>query len=266
MSSPGGDREAGAVRCGSAERRRRALAAAGPAPARPEGGAGGPAGPDAGLAVPAARTPPPRPDAGTPPAPAPAGQVPVPPGSSSGREAAGGPGIAAAPAPATAAGPGPVGGPAAVVDGDTLEVGGVRVRLWGVAAPASGQTCLAEGRPYPCGRDAAAALAGRIAGEPVSCVPRGRAAEPGGEVAAVCSLGGEQLNAWMVEEGWALAFREHSGAYVVREAAAKRARRGLWRGRFELPWEWREEPAGTGGAEAAAGADAGAGRAPGRRR
>jgi endonuclease YncB( thermonuclease family) len=147
---------------------------------------------------------------------------------------------AVAPAPASDPGRGPLRGPGAVVDGDTLEVGGVRVRLWGVAAPALGQSCAADGRPYPCGREAAAALAGRVAGREVTCAPRGPAPGPGGEVAAVCAAGEEQLNAWAVEAGWALAFREESAAYGPQEARARQARRGLWRGEFELPWERRE--------------------------
>jgi hypothetical protein len=51
-------------------------------------------------------------------------------------------------------------GRASVVDGDTLEIQGVRVRLWGIDAVESSQTCLdASGKPWPCGRRAAFALA-----------------------------------------------------------------------------------------------------------
>lgn len=50
-------------------------------------------------------------------------------------------------------------GRASVVDGDTLEIQGVRIRLWGVDAVESSQTCLdPAGKPWPCGRRAALAL------------------------------------------------------------------------------------------------------------
>ena len=44
--------------------------------------------------------------------------------------------------------------------------------------------------------------------------------------------------AWMVSEGWALAYREYGSDYAPHEESAKRARLGLWAGEFELPWEW----------------------------
>ena len=56
---------------------------------------------------------------------------------------------------------------------------------------------------------------------------------------AVCRADGEDLNAWMVSEGWALAYRRYSEAYVDEEAGAESARAGLWRGEFVPPWDWR---------------------------
>ena len=56
---------------------------------------------------------------------------------------------------------------------------------------------------------------------------------------AVCSAAGEDLNAWMVRQGWALAYRHYSTAYVSDEDAAHLAGVGIWRGTFEAPWDWR---------------------------
>ncbi len=128
-------------------------------------------------------------------------------------------------------------GSARVVDGDTLELAGVRVRLHGIDAPESGQSCRAGGRPWPCGREAARALARRIAGEPVTCPERDR--DVYGRVVAVCTVGGQDLNRWMVAEGWAFAYRRYSRAYVAAESRARAARRGIWRGEVVAPWEWR---------------------------
>ena len=127
--------------------------------------------------------------------------------------------------------------PARVIDGDTIDVGAVRVRLHGVDAPESRQSCLAGERRWPCGEQATRALAGRIGGRTVSCEERDR--DRYGRVVAVCHAAGEDLNAWMVRQGWALAYRKYSRAYVADESAAKAARRGIWRGRFVAPWDWR---------------------------
>ena len=58
-------------------------------------------------------------------------------------------------------------------------------------------------------------------------------------IVARCRQGGEDLNAWLVSEGWALAYRRHSTAYAREKAEARAARRGIWRGEFIPPWEWR---------------------------
>jgi endonuclease YncB( thermonuclease family) len=75
----------------------------------------------------------------------------------------------------------------------------------------------------------------------VTCVERGRA--PDGAILAVCYLAGlgqHDLNAWLVAQGWALADRSTAPDYVEQEAAARAAGKGLWRGQFVPPWEWRQ--------------------------
>ena len=66
-----------------------------------------------------------------------------------------------------------------------------------------------------------------------------------GRTLAVCSVAGDDLNAWMVREGWALAFVRYSTAYVKEEEKAHSAERGLWRGAFIAPWDWRHRDKGT---------------------
>ena len=60
-----------------------------------------------------------------------------------------------------------------------------------------------------------------------------------GRSVATCSLGGTDLNRWMVFSGWALAYRQYSVAYVEAEAEAQAARLGVWDGEFTPPWDWR---------------------------
>ena len=117
-----------------------------------------------------------------------------------------------------------VSGRASVIDGDTIEVNGHRIRLHGIDAPESAQTCLAGGERWRCGRHATRALRDRIASRTVACEERDRGRY--GRMVAVCRLGGRDLNAWMVSEGWALAYRRYSTEYVTEEASAKVARRG----------------------------------------
>ena len=78
---------------------------------------------------------------------------------------------------------------------------------------------------------------GEAATRPVECAERDR--DRYGRVVAVCSIPGEDLNAWMVEQGWPVAYRKYSTDYVSHETAAKTARRGLWRGDFVEPSRWR---------------------------
>ena len=130
-----------------------------------------------------------------------------------------------------------VAGRARVIDGDTIEVGSVRIRLFGVDAPESAQSCLEGSRRWPCGEQATRALVGRIDGESVACEERDR--DRYGRVVAVCRHRAQDVNAWLVREGWALAYRRYSTAYVGEQADAKAAKRGVWRGEFVPPWDWR---------------------------
>ena len=130
-----------------------------------------------------------------------------------------------------------VSGRARVIDGDSLKIGGTRVRLFGIDAPERGQSCQTGGELWICGGLARVRLEERISGRKVVCEEKDR--DRYGRIVAVCRAGGEDLNAWMVSEGWALAYRRYSEAYVDVEAGAKAARLGVWRGEFVAPWDWR---------------------------
>lgn len=131
-----------------------------------------------------------------------------------------------------------ISGRASVVDGDTLEIHGHRIRLHGIDAPESRQLCVDNsGQKWSCGQKAAFALADRIGQSPVHC--EGVDMDRYGRVVSVCRKGDEDLNAWMVEQGWAVAYRQYSEDYVSHEEQAQEASKNIWAGDFVMPWDWR---------------------------
>ena len=130
-----------------------------------------------------------------------------------------------------------VAGTASVIDGDTLEIHGQRIRLHGIDAPESRQLCRLDGKPWQCGKDAANAIAEKIARQPVTCEDLGR--DRYKRIIGRCIVAGEDINAWMVSQGLALAYRRYSLDYVDEEADARAVRRGIWASEFVKPWEWR---------------------------
>ena len=125
-----------------------------------------------------------------------------------------------------------------VIDGDTIEIAGERIRLHGIDAPESKQTCIdGDGKKWRCGQDATFALANLIGNHWITC--KGDERDRYGRLIAVCYAGPYDLNAMIVQRGWALAYRRYSMDYVDEEADAKVHKEGLWRGEFVPPWEWR---------------------------
>jgi len=135
-------------------------------------------------------------------------------------------------------------GRASVIDGDTIEVHGQRIRLHGIDAPESSQPCqAADGASYRCGQQAARALDALIADRPVSC--RQTDVDRYGRIVAVCAVAGVDVGEAMVRDGWALAYRDYSTDYVDDEAQAEAEGTGMWAGTFVAPWEYRRGGAGA---------------------
>ena len=129
-------------------------------------------------------------------------------------------------------------GPARAVDGDTLDVEGTRIRLHGIDAPETRQSCTAaDGSAWACGRHATAVLAAAVADADVACTARGR--DRYQRVVAVCWVGAVEVGNAMVAQGMALADLRFGRAYGQVEETARAAALGLWAGPFEAPWEWR---------------------------
>jgi endonuclease YncB( thermonuclease family) len=127
-------------------------------------------------------------------------------------------------------------GTASVIDGDTFYVDQQIVLLYGADAPEIEQTCWANGSAYRCGVRAKEALARLIEGKFVSCIGQRQA---GDAVAAVCTVPTGDVGDQMVASGNAVVPYELSKAYINSQEQAKNARRGVWAGPFEWPWDVR---------------------------
>jgi endonuclease YncB( thermonuclease family) len=126
-----------------------------------------------------------------------------------------------------------------ITDGDTVELSGTKIRLNGIDAPETDQTCLdGKGQRWACGEASRAALARQFG--PLSWTCEGLERDRYGRTVAACSAGGQDVNRWMVRAGWALAFVRYDRRYESDERTAQQARAGLWTGAFVAPWDWRK--------------------------
>ena len=126
-----------------------------------------------------------------------------------------------------------------MTDGDTIRIGNTRIRLHGIDAPETNQICERNGKKWRCGRESTKALKTVIGEKSVSCSKRD--IDRYGRVVAVCRAGSINLNAWMVGNGWAVAYRRYSRDYIADEREAKASRHGMWSGKFIMPWDWRKK-------------------------
>lgn len=115
-----------------------------------------------------------------------------------------------------------------------------RITRWGsVAALVALAAPLVPGPGWPAGEIARLALMDLLADATVVCRPAGGAEDADGGRTALCVADGFDLSANMVHTGWALADPSAGGDYAEIEARARAAARGVWKGEFVPPWEWR---------------------------
>jgi endonuclease YncB( thermonuclease family) len=132
-------------------------------------------------------------------------------------------------------------GPARVTDSDKLVVDGVYLRLWGADGPEFGQQCaFANNQPYDCHSIALRELQIIAALGPVTCtIQRDTHRTRRTFVYRVClTSDGRDVAEELVRAGHALAFVEQTEKYLAAEAHAEAAKAGLFRGRFQAPWDF----------------------------
>jgi len=124
-----------------------------------------------------------------------------------------------------------------ILDGDTIEINGVTIRLYGIDAPENGQVCTTrQGKKYNCGKAAEKGLAALIHSD-VSCT--GENYDQYDRLIAICYSNNREINKQMVLSGWALAYVKYSTDYIEFERTAQREKRGIWAGKFESPADFR---------------------------
>lgn len=123
------------------------------------------------------------------------------------------------------------------IDGDTLDFGGERVRLFGIDAPEKAQTCTRNGEAWSCGEDAKAMLQALVANNRVSCQQRDT--DKYGRSVAICLVGRLDLSDALARAGYAIALEQFSTDYVSAADSARSARLGIWSGEFQIPADFR---------------------------
>ncbi|TWB42806.1 endonuclease YncB(thermonuclease family) [Nitrospirillum viridazoti] len=152
-------------------------------------------------------------------------------------------------ADALAAPPPPVGGGGDVIEGhaqategDTLLVDGGEIRLYGIDAPDPGQTCQnRRGATYDCFAQATKELQAVVQDKIVRCTTK--ESPPKQRRLAVCTVEGRDVAGIMVRAGWALAYTALTPDYYNTQVLAMSHRAGMWGGRVEPPWLWRDRQA-----------------------
>lgn len=126
-----------------------------------------------------------------------------------------------------------------VVKGDTLTVSGRVVRLYGVASPDITQTCAdKQGRGYRCGQQSVLWLSEWLSNNVLKCHILNE--DKQGVLTGVCILGQYDIGAAIINAGWAVADTRQSKIYLAYQNQASNAKRGLWEGKFYMPWDWQK--------------------------
>ena len=125
------------------------------------------------------------------------------------------------------------------IDGDTLLLDGKTIRLHGIDAPELRQPCRTENGDIDCGTHASRSLLSHIGRSPVRCTVED--IDPYERVIATCYMNdNENINQWLVQNGHALAYTQHSNKYIKDEEFAKDNDKGIHRWTFTKPWDYRK--------------------------
>ena len=124
-------------------------------------------------------------------------------------------------------------------EGDHIQIGNTRIRLGGIDAPSVDQLCLnTQGERWTCGVAARDELIKYADNKSWTCHTR-QTIDRRGRTVARCEVNGEDIQKWLVRNGWALSYARFSHDYDADEKEAREAKAGMWQGAFIAPWDWR---------------------------
>ena len=130
-------------------------------------------------------------------------------------------------------------GQAKIIDGDTVHIGKNKIRLHGIDAPEINQTCIIDGELWNCGIESKMALKKLISKKEINCeildVDRYK------RYVSECLVNNININKYMVQSGWAIAYRYYSIKFVEDEEIAKKQKLGIWKGTFIEPYLFRKK-------------------------
>ena len=141
-----------------------------------------------------------------------------------------------------------VSGYAKIIDGDTIKINSKKIRLHGIDAPEKKQTCkkpyliigiFSFTKSYSCGQVSTDKLIKKINNQIIKCKIKN--VDRYNRLIGECYKRNENLNAWLVSNGYAVAYRKYSKKYIPNERNAKNNNLGIWQGKFEMPWNFRRK-------------------------
>ena len=141
-----------------------------------------------------------------------------------------------------------ISGNAQIIDGDTIKINSKKIRLHGIDAPEFNQMCkkpyltiifFTFTKDYPCGKISTQKLQKKINNKVITC--KILDIDKYKRLIGECYKRNLNLNSWLVSNGYAVAYRKYSKKYISNEINAKNEKKGIWQGKFEMPWEFRRK-------------------------
>ena len=138
-------------------------------------------------------------------------------------------------------------GKANVTDGDTIKINDQKIRLFGIDAPETKQFCKEVylsflifnfKRDYKCGEKSTNALKKKIKSKNIKCLVQDKKDRYRRNI-GICYLKKQDINSWLVKNGYAIAYRRYSKKYIMDEQYAEDNKLGIWQGTFMEPEKWR---------------------------
>ena len=130
-------------------------------------------------------------------------------------------------------------GKATVVDGDTIHIQSNKIRLHGIDAPETKQTCKIDNEDWDCGKQSTIELKKLISNQKIECIIND--IDRYNRYVAICTADEININQWMVRNGWAIAYRYYSKDYILDEKYAQDNELGIWKGEFVEPYRFRRQ-------------------------